>query len=130
MKPKCKWYYKNKCKDITWKLFGGYMLLILLTLACNGAFGQTVVVSHYNADWNSKNDVAWIKELKDCDITKVDIVKEPKLQKKHEIVVVPTIIIFLDGEEMKRYQADISFTMKATRKEVQGKIEEIIMENF
>lgn len=119
----------KELQDPVWKIFGGYIFLLFFLLCSAGAFGQ-VTVAHYNAEWNSKNDVTWIKDLKDCDITKIDIVEEPKLQKKHEIVVVPTIIIFLDGEEMKRYQADISFTMKATREEVQEKIEEIIMENF
>tara|TARA_Y100000361_G_scaffold110260_1_gene100236 strand:- start:2153 stop:2479 length:327 start_codon:yes stop_codon:yes gene_type:complete len=102
------------------------ILFIFLSLT---SFGQ-VTVAYYNAEWNKANSVEWINKLKDCDITKVDIVKQPKLQQKHQIVVVPTIIIFLDGEEVKRYQADVSFTMKATREEVQEKIEEIIMDNF
>ena len=34
----------------------------------------------------------------------VDIVEQPKLQDKHKIVIVPTIVIFKDGEEIKRYQ--------------------------
>jgi len=46
------------------------------------------------------------------------------------VVVVPTIIIFQDGEEIKRYQADISFKMLATKNELQDKIDEIIMSNF
>ena len=32
--------------------------------------------------------------------------------------------------EMKRYQADISFSMKATRKEIQNFINELIMADF
>ena len=44
-------------------------------------------------------------------------------------VVVPTIIIF-NGEEVKRYQADLSFTMAATRKEVQEEVDELIMSDF
>ena len=31
---------------------------------------------------------------------------------------------------MKRYQADISFSMKATRKEMQDYIDELLMEDF
>ena len=42
----------------------------------------------------------------------------------------PTIIIFKDGEEAKRFQADISFTMKATREEVQEYIDELLMQDF
>ena len=48
---------------------------------------------------------------------------------RYNIVVVPTIIIF-NGEEVKRYQADLSFTMSATRKEVQEEVDELIMSDF
>ncbi len=115
--------------DDTWKIFISYILIIFLVLVSNIACGQ-VVVTEFNADWNKNNKVEWLGELTDCDITKIDIVKEPKLQKKHKIVVVPTIIIFKDGEEVKRFQADISFTMKATRKELQDIINEQLMSDF
>ena len=95
-----------------------------------GHVSAQVTVTHYNAGWNKDNDVKWIKDLNDCGITKVDIAKNPKLKKKHEIVVVPTIIIFKDGEEVKRFQADISFSMKATRKELQDIINEQLMSDF
>jgi len=114
---------------ITWKIFCSYLLLLLLILICKTSSGQ-IVVTHYNAGWNKTNDVKWIKDLEDCDITKVDIVKKPKQQKKHKIVVVPTIIIFKDGEEVKRFQADISFSMKATREELQDVINEQLMSDF
>jgi len=103
--------------------------LVTLMLVCNSAFSQ-VVVTQFNADWNSANDIEWFKKLNDCDLAKVDIVKETKLQEKHKIVIVPTIIIFKDGEEIKRYQADLSFKMLATRKEIQEFINEQIMSDF
>jgi thiol-disulfide isomerase/thioredoxin len=106
-----------------------YMLLILFILLAGHVSAQVTVV-HYNAGWNSANDVEWLKKLEDCDITKVDIVKKPKQQKKHKIVVVPTIIIFKDGEEVKRFQADISFSMKATKEELQDVINEQLMSDF
>ena len=105
------------------------MLLLLFMLVC-GSLSAQVTVTHYNAEWNKTNDVEWLSKLSDCDIAKVDIVKNPKQQKKHEIVVVPTIIIFKDGEEIKRFQADISFSMKATRKELQEIINDQLMSDF
>ena len=92
-------------------------------------YGQ-VVVTHFNAEWNNPNKVKFIGDLTDCDIVYVDIAKSPKLQTKHKIVVVPTVVIFKDGEEMERYQADISFSMKATRKEMQNTIDELLMSDF
>jgi len=114
---------------VTWKIFFGYILLLFLVLVCQVTSAQ-VTVTQYNAGWNSANDVEWLKKLDDCSVTKVDIVKKPKQQKKHKIVVVPTIIIFKDGEEVKRFQADISFSMKATREEVQDVINEQLMSDF
>ena len=80
--------------------------------------------------WNNANKAEWVGNLNDCEITYVDIGKSPKIQKKHKVVVVPTIIMFKDGEEVSRWQADLSFKMIATRKELQNKINELIMSDF
>jgi len=89
-----------------------------------------VVVLHFNAGWNEANDVTWVDELEDCEIEHIDIAKKPKLQQKWKVVVVPTVLILQYDEEKKRYQADLSFKMSATREEVQEKIDEIIMSGF
>ena len=104
-------------------------IIVMLMLVSSEAFGQ-IVVAHFNADWNDPNKVSYIGKLTDCDIVYVDIAKAPKIQKKHNIVIVPTVVIFKDGEEVKRFQADISFSMKATRKEMQSVIDELIMSDF
>ena len=104
-------------------------IIVMLMLVSSEVFGQ-IVVTHFNADWNDPNKVSYIGKLTDCDIVYVDIAKAPKIQKKHNIVIVPTVVIFKDGEEVKRFQADISFSMKATRKEMQSVIDELIMSDF
>ena len=114
---------------VTWKIFCGYLLLLLFVLVCKTSSSQ-IVATHFNAEWNNPNKVKFVGDLTDCDIVYVDIAASPKLQVKHKIVVVPTIVIFKDGEEMKRYQADISFSMKATRKELQDIINEQLMSDF
>ena len=42
----------------------------------------------------------------------------------------PTIVIYIEGEEVARFQANIMMQMEATKKEVQSKIDEIIMDAF
>ena len=59
-----------------------------------------------------------------------DIAKNPDIATKHKIAVVPTIIIFKDGEEVARVQADLSFKMVATREEVQEEINNQLMSDF
>ncbi len=114
----------------TWTIFTVYMLIIMFTILANSAFGQ-ITVKHFNAGWNKDNGVDWIMDLKDCKTKSyIDIAKNPDAQKKYKIAVVPTIIIFKDGEEVARFQADLSFKMLATREEVQEEIDEQLMSDF
>ena len=105
-------------------------LLFLLILLSNSLSAQ-IQVTHFNAGWNSVNDVPWVMDLKDCKtIGYTDIAKDTEAQTEHKIAVVPTIIIFKDGEEVARFQADLSFKMVATKKEVQEEIDNILMSDF
>jgi len=114
---------------VDYKIFGIYLLIILLMLISNTSFSQ-VVATHFNAEWNEPNKAEWIGDLEECEITYVDISNSPKIQKKHKVTVVPTIIIFKDGEEMKRWEADLSFKMSATIEELQEYINELIKDVY
>ena len=117
-------------ETVTWRIFGMYMLVILFMLVASGAFAQ-VKVTQFNAGWNSANDVPWVNSLSDCKtIAYSDIATDTEAQTKHKIAVVPTIIIFKDGEEVARFQADLSFKMLATREEVQEEIDNQLMSDF
>jgi len=87
-------------------------------------------VVEFNASFNSQNSVPWIESLNDCETARVDIVSSPNLQKQHKIVVVPTIVVFNDGQEMTRFQANIMMTMEASIDEVQEAIDEALMSDF
>ena len=109
--------------------------LIYICLFAMTSLGMTipdsgVFVVEFNASFNSANSVDWINDLSDCKGRRVDIAAEPALQKEHKIVVVPTVIIFNDGEEVERFQANIMMQLEATQDEVQEAIDEIIMSDF
>ena len=110
-----------------WKIY----LLLLFCFLCPSLLYSQITITQFNASWNSSNDVEWLNKLSDVDKIKyIDIAENTKAQQKHEIVVVPTIVIYKDGEEVKRLQADISFAIKATREELQEYIDELLMEDF
>jgi len=105
-------------------------LLFLLLLINTSAFAQMKVIQ-FNAGWNSANEVPWVMDLEDCNTRAyVDIAQDAEAQTKHKIAVIPTIIIFKDGEEVARFQADLSFKMVATREEVQEEIDNQLMSDF
>jgi len=105
-------------------------LLFLLLFFCSSVSAQ-IKITHFNAGWNSANDVEWFMDLEDCK-TKghTDIAVDTEAQNKYKIAVVPTIIIFKDGEEVARFQADLSFKMVATKEEIQEEIDNQLMSDF
>jgi len=117
--------------SVTWKIFGMYLLVLAILLLMSGNASGQISVSQFNASWNSANEVPWVQELDDCQtLSYVDIAANPKLQAKHKIAAIPTIIIFKDGVEVARFQADLSFKMMATKEEVQDEIDNILMSDF
>ena len=120
----------------TWKIFGGYLLLILLMIISSPANGQSpcgndeLCVVQFNAGFNAANKVEWVGDLGECETSFIDIGTDSKAAGKYKIVVIPTILIFNGEEEVARYQANIMMVMESTQKEIQGKIDEIIMEDF
>tara|TARA_R100000700_G_scaffold40348_1_gene55709 strand:- start:219 stop:623 length:405 start_codon:yes stop_codon:yes gene_type:complete len=119
---------KEDKKINKWKTFATYLFVLYLSFASLECFSQ-ITVRHFNAEWNSANDVKWFEKLKECNKKRL-LIEENNNQSKYAIASVPTIIVFKDGEEVKRFQADLSFKMVATREEIQEYIDELIMSDF
>ena len=107
-----------------------YLFVLIFWLIVTTALGQ-IKVMQFNAGWNDANTVSWVMDLEDCKtIAYVDISTETKMATDHKIAVIPTIIIFKDDVEVARFQADLSFKMVATKKEVQEEINDQLMSDF
>ena len=87
---------------------------------------EECAVVQVNASWNFANRLD-IAKLKDCYIAEVDLTNKTigaVIQKEWGIKVVPTIIIFQDGKEVKRFEAGISMkfdeqsVLESIRKEI------------
>ena len=118
---------------VIWKIFSVYILMLFFMLMSNSAFGQKICkqdicVVEFNAGWNESNSVDYLDKLTDCGVVKINIDKGD-WQKKYNIVVVPTIIVF-NGKEVERFQADLTFAIKATKEDIQDIIDELLMEDF
>ena len=74
---------------------------------------ENCAVVQINASWNYKNRLA-IEKLKDCYIAEVDLANRQigaVIQKEWKVKVVPTIIIFKNGTEVKRFEAGVSMKL-------------------
>lgn len=83
-------------------------------------------VIEVNASWNWANKIP-LEKLQNCYTGYVDIANKKigaVIQKEWDIKVVPTIIIFEYGVEVKRFEADLS--MKFREEEILNKIRQEI----
>jgi len=84
-------------------------------------------VIEVNASWNWANKIP-LEKLQNCYTGYVDIANKKigaVIQKEWDIRVVPTIIIFEYGVEVKRFEADLS--MKFREEEILNKIRQEII---
>ena len=96
------------------------------------ATSRGLVVVEFWATWNEANKVTILDEWDtfDAKVYRVNIESFPKIQADNNVVILPTIIFFDEGEEVKRLQGDMSFTLKTTTKELDEIIEEILGSKF
>ena len=96
------------------------------------ATGRGLVVVEFWAGWNEMNKVAILDEWDtfDAKVYRVNIESFPTIQSDNNVVILPTIIFYDEGEEVKRLQGDMSFTLKTTTKELDKIIEEILGSKF
>jgi|TARA_R110002012_G_scaffold8255_6_gene38116 thiol-disulfide isomerase/thioredoxin len=89
-----------------------------------------IIVVEFWASWNDANSPEWITKLKECEVYRVDIGTHMDLQTEFEITSIPTIIIFNNGNVEETFNANIMFQLEAEKKDVQSKVDEIILNNF
>ena len=106
------------------------MLLLWLGLSTSWLYSQSVNLDNFqdiqlmknefcavievNASWNWQNKIP-LEKLEKCYTGYVDLANKKigaVIQKEWDITVVPTIIIFEYGVEVKRFEADLSMKFR------------------
>mgnify|MGYP003136711737 CR=1 FL=1 len=91
---------------------------------------EGVTVVEFWADWNKANECVWLEDIEDAETYRIDL--NTNAAKENEITVLPTVIVFNDGEEVERFEGDISFSLcpEKTPKRVQKEINELMLNKF
>tara|TARA_R100001129_G_C5127990_1_gene192221 strand:+ start:118 stop:498 length:381 start_codon:yes stop_codon:yes gene_type:complete len=121
--------------------------LFILGLLCTSLFGEIreltdenfsratargLVVVEFFSTWNIANKVVVLDtwDTFEAKVYRINIDLYPKIQTENEVVILPTIIFYLDGEEAERLQGDMSFTLKVTTKQLDEIVEELNNSKF
>ena len=96
------------------------------------ATNRGVVAVEFWATWNEANKVTLLDEWDtfDAKVYRVNIDLYPEIQAKNDVVILPTIIFYDEGEEVERLQGDMSFSLKVTTKQLDKIVDEILMSKF
>ena len=91
-----------------------------------------ITLIEYWAAWNVANKVTLLDTItiEDANIYRVMIDTNMDVATSQKISVVPTIVFYDEGAEFKRLQADLTFKMVVTKKDLQKIVDEILMSKF
>ena len=91
-----------------------------------------LVVVEFYAGWNEANIVKLLDEWDNYEVKRVyrlNVEKYDKIMTSQNVVVLPTIIFYLDGEEAGRLQGNMKFQLETTKKELDKMVEDIYNED-
>ena len=92
------------------------------------AIKRGLVVIEFYAGWNEANKVTLLDEWDNFEVSRVcrlNIETYPEIQAENDVVVLPTIIFYLDGEEAARLQGNMKFQLETTIKELDTLVEDL-----
>lgn len=67
---------------------------------------KPIVVVQFNASFNGANTYKGLETLK-VPYTYIEVDKQPTLKSQHKIKSLPTVVIFKQGKEVKRWEGDV-----------------------
>jgi len=95
--------------------------LVFFLFLSISAYGQNALV-HINAEFNKSNDWYGLRVVDNTKIYNGYLDKTPAIKKKYNVVRVPTLILFKDGQEIERWEGGLDMKLHIKVNEIQNKI--------
>mgnify|MGYP003109889202 CR=1 FL=1 len=131
----------HKIKKKVFLLYMSIVIIIMfLSITCNGQMLITdktftksqsgITVVEFWSDWNKENECFWLEDISNAKTYRIDL--ESQTADDYEIKVLPTLIVFNNGEEIDRFEGNISFQLcpRRTPKKVQKVIDGLMINKF
>lgn len=101
--------------------------LILLTSFSiyKGVSKRGLTLVHYNAKFNASNNYTELKKIKDVKVLESWIDDDASIKQAEGIRSVPTMILYNNGKEVKRWEAGISLSLQVPFNEIQKEVDEL-----
>jgi len=90
---------------------------------------QGIVLVEFWAEFNAMNQVN-LKKLYDCKKYRVDMSLDPSLMITHKVMAVPTVVLYHNGKEIKRFLPSLMMKLDAEIKDIQKEIDKLVEDKF
>jgi len=90
---------------------------------------QGIVLVEFWAEFNAINQVN-LKKLYDCKKYRVDMSTDPNLMVTHKVMAVPTVVLYHNGKEIKRFLPSLMMKLDAEIKDIQKEIDKLVEDKF
>jgi thioredoxin-like negative regulator of GroEL len=90
---------------------------------------QGIVLVEFWAEFNAMNQVN-LKKLYDCKKYRVDMSLDPSLMVTHKVMAVPTVVLYHNGKEIKRFLPSLMMKLDAEIKDIQKEIDKLVEDKF
>jgi thioredoxin-like negative regulator of GroEL len=90
---------------------------------------QGIVLVEFWAEFNAMNQIN-LKKLYDCKKYRVDMSLDPSLMVTHKVMAVPTVVLYHNGKEIKRFLPTIMMKLDAEIKDIQKEIDKLVDDKF
>ena len=90
---------------------------------------QGIVLVEFWAEFNEMNQIN-LKKLYDCKKYRVDMSLDPSLMVTHKVMAVPTVVLYHNGKEIKRFLPTVMMKLDAEIKDIQKEIDKLVDDKF
>ena len=90
---------------------------------------QGIVLVEFWAEFNAINQVN-LKKLYNCKKYRVDMSTDPNLMVTHKVMAVPTVVLYHNGKEIKRFLPSLMMKLDVELKDIQDAIDELVDDKF
>ena len=105
-------------------LFATALLLTSATISEDYKI-KGIAIVHFNAKFNEANNYEPVEKLKDVKVVSAWIDDDASIKAAEGIRSVPTLILYKNGKEIKRWEAGLSLSLDVPFKEIQKEVDKL-----
>ena len=95
---------------------------------------QGISIVYFNAEWNESNDILdtleTIDEYEQAKLYYVDIVINVELKEEYRAKRIPMVILFLDGQVVKKWKGSLKNVLNIGPEEVKEVIDDLLEDTY